>query len=32
MAKREDVLVSTQWVADNEDKVKLIEVDVDTTQ
>jgi thiosulfate/3-mercaptopyruvate sulfurtransferase len=29
-----DVLVSTQWVADNLDKpnVKLVEVDVDTTQ
>ncbi len=26
-----DVLVSTQWVADNLDKVRLIEVDVDTT-
>jgi thiosulfate/3-mercaptopyruvate sulfurtransferase len=26
-----DVLVSTQWVADNLDKVKLVEVDVDTT-
>jgi thiosulfate/3-mercaptopyruvate sulfurtransferase len=31
---RDDVLVSTQWVADhlNDAKVKLIEVDVDTTQ
>ncbi len=27
-----DALVSTQWVADNLDKVRLIEVDVDTTQ
>lgn len=27
-----DALVSTQWVADNKDKVRLIEVDVDTTQ
>ncbi len=27
-----DALVSTQWVADNRDKVRLIEVDVDTTQ
>ena len=26
-----DVLVTTQWVADNASKVKLIEVDVDTT-
>ena len=26
-----DVLVSTEWVADNRDKVKLVEVDVDTT-
>ena len=25
-------LVSTQWVADNKDKIRLIEVDVDTTQ
>ncbi len=34
MAGREDVLVTTQWVADhlNDAKVKLIEVDVDTTQ
>jgi thiosulfate/3-mercaptopyruvate sulfurtransferase len=34
MPGREDVLVSTQWVADhlNDPKVKLIEVDVDTTQ
>jgi thiosulfate/3-mercaptopyruvate sulfurtransferase len=34
MAGRDDVLVSTQWVADhlNDPKVKLIEVDVDTTQ
>jgi thiosulfate/3-mercaptopyruvate sulfurtransferase len=34
MSKRDDVLVSTQWVADhlNDPKVKLIEVDVDTTQ
>ncbi len=33
MPGREDVLVSTQWVADhlNDAKVKLIEVDVDTT-
>jgi thiosulfate/3-mercaptopyruvate sulfurtransferase len=27
-----DALVSTQWVADNKDKVRLVEVDVDTTQ
>ncbi len=27
-----DALVTTQWVADNADKVRLIEVDVDTTQ
>ncbi len=27
-----DALVSTQWVADNKDSVRLIEVDVDTTQ
>ncbi len=34
MPGRDDVLVSTQWVADhlNDPKVKLIEVDVDTTQ
>jgi thiosulfate/3-mercaptopyruvate sulfurtransferase len=34
MPGRNDVLVSTQWVADhlNDPKVKLIEVDVDTTQ
>ena len=34
MPSRDDVLVSTQWVADhlNDSKVKLIEVDVDTTQ
>jgi thiosulfate/3-mercaptopyruvate sulfurtransferase len=34
MPGREDVLVSTQWVADhlNDSNVKLIEVDVDTTQ
>ena len=34
MSGRDDVLVSTQWVADhlNDKKVKLIEVDVDTTQ
>jgi thiosulfate/3-mercaptopyruvate sulfurtransferase len=34
MTARDDVLVSTQWVADhlNDPKVKLIEVDVDTTQ
>ncbi len=34
MLSRDDVLVSTQWVADhlNDPKVKLIEVDVDTTQ
>jgi thiosulfate/3-mercaptopyruvate sulfurtransferase len=34
MSGRDDVLVSTQWVADhlNDPKVKLIEVDVDTTQ
>ncbi len=34
MPSRDDVLVSTQWVADhlNDPKVKLIEVDVDTTQ
>jgi len=25
-------LVTTQWVADNRDSVRLIEVDVDTTQ
>ncbi len=33
MAARDDVLVSTEWVANNlsEPKVKLIEVDVDTT-
>ncbi len=27
-----NALVSTQWVADNLDKIRLIEVDVDTTQ
>ena len=27
-----DALVSTQWVADHKDEVRLIEVDVDTTQ
>jgi thiosulfate/3-mercaptopyruvate sulfurtransferase len=27
-----DALVSTQWVADNKDNVRLVEVDVDTTQ
>ncbi len=27
-----EALVSTQWVADNKDKIRLIEVDVDTTQ
>ncbi len=27
-----EALVSTQWVADNEDSIRLIEVDVDTTQ
>ena len=27
-----DALVSTQWVADHKDSVRLIEVDVDTTQ
>ncbi len=27
-----EALVSTQWVADNKDNVRLIEVDVDTTQ
>lgn len=27
-----DALVSTQWVADNKDSVRLIEVDVDTSQ
>jgi thiosulfate/3-mercaptopyruvate sulfurtransferase len=34
MPGRDDVLVSTQWVADHlkDSKVKLIEVDVDTTQ
>jgi thiosulfate/3-mercaptopyruvate sulfurtransferase len=34
MPGRDEVLVSTQWVADhlNDSKVKLIEVDVDTTQ
>jgi thiosulfate/3-mercaptopyruvate sulfurtransferase len=34
MSGRDDVLVSTQWVAGhlNDSKVKLIEVDVDTTQ
>jgi thiosulfate/3-mercaptopyruvate sulfurtransferase len=34
MPGRDDVLVSTQWVADhlNDSNVKLIEVDVDTTQ
>ncbi len=34
MGGRDDVLVTTQWVADhlNDAKVKLIEVDVDTTQ
>ncbi len=34
MPSRDDVLVSTQWVADhlNDPNVKLIEVDVDTTQ
>lgn len=33
MAGRDDVLVSTEWVANNlsDSKVKLIEVDVDTT-
>ena len=33
MARRDEVLVSTDWVADhlNDPKVKLIEVDVDTT-
>ncbi len=33
MAGRDDVLVTTEWVADhlNDPKVKLIEVDVDTT-
>jgi len=34
MPGRDDVLVTTQWVADhlNDPKVKLLEVDVDTTQ
>jgi thiosulfate/3-mercaptopyruvate sulfurtransferase len=32
MPGRDEVLVTTQWVADNRDKVKLLEVDVDTTQ
>jgi thiosulfate/3-mercaptopyruvate sulfurtransferase len=34
MPGRDDVLVSTQWAGDhmNDDNVKLIEVDVDTTQ
>ena len=34
MSRRDDVLVSTQWVVGhlNDAKVKLIEVDVDTTQ
>lgn len=27
-----DALVTTQWVADNKDNVRLVEVDVDTTQ
>ena len=27
-----DALVTTQWVTDNKDSVRLIEVDVDTTQ
>src|SRR5688572_24033233 len=27
-----EALVSTQWVADNKDSVRLVEVDVDTTQ
>jgi thiosulfate/3-mercaptopyruvate sulfurtransferase len=27
-----NALVSTQWVADNLDKIRLVEVDVDTTQ
>ena len=27
-----EALVSTQWVADNLDKIRLIEVDVDTSQ
>ena len=27
-----DALVSTQWVADNKDSVRLVEVDVDTAQ
>jgi thiosulfate/3-mercaptopyruvate sulfurtransferase len=27
-----DALVSTQWVADNLDKIRLVEVDVDTAQ
>lgn len=27
-----EALVSTQWVADNLEKVRLIEVDVDTSQ
>jgi thiosulfate/3-mercaptopyruvate sulfurtransferase len=27
-----EALVTTQWVADNKDRVRLIEVDVDTTQ
>ena len=33
MAGREDVLVSTDWVADHgsDANVKLLEVDVDTT-
>ena len=31
MTARDEVLVTTQWVADNLKNVKLIEVDVDTT-
>ena len=27
-----EALVSTQWVADNLEKIRLIEVDVDTSQ
>jgi thiosulfate/3-mercaptopyruvate sulfurtransferase len=27
-----EALVSTQWVADNKDSIRLVEVDVDTTQ
>ena len=27
-----DALVTTQWVADNKDNIRLVEVDVDTTQ